>query len=144
MYLVLDLTNGDGYSDPTIHLFNKRNEAYKKFAECIGWNIINMSILEEDSTDTKKLFSDGEDNFGTHIIELDDKKHHVVNIEGNFVDEINVTSYSNLNHARGRLEELNAYIHDVERSSREGMVICGGETGAGHETNLLIYKRKDK
>lgn len=144
MYLVLDLTNGDGYSTPGIELFQKRSEAYSKFAYHIGWNIINTCTLEDDSTDTKKLFTDGEDNYGVHLLELDNRRHHVINIEGHFVDEVTVSSYSSLAEAKKRLKLLKSSFIESDKNLRDGMEIYGGETMEGYQTNLLIFKKVSK
>jgi hypothetical protein len=147
MYLVLNLTNGDGYSSPDIELFFDRGSAMDKFAQYVGYHIINEATIT-DSHENKILFlSDDEcDNYGVHMIELDDKKHHSINIDCNYSDEITIHSYRLLKHAREVFDDSNADLVDISTEKRHGygMVICSGGLEAGHDVNVLIRKRKEK
>lgn len=143
MYLVLNLTNGDGYSSPDFQLFNNRTIAMDTYAEFIGYHIINGAEVTE-STETKKLFisEDGEDNYGTHIIELENGKCHVVSINTCFIDEFDVKTFDYKQEAIDYYNKEASAITDISENeaSHEARSVSG-ETEGGSKSVLLIFNR---
>jgi hypothetical protein len=144
MYLVLDLTNGDGYSDPDFQIFKDRKEALDKYAQLIGYNVINENTITE-SEEGKTLFlsEDMEDNIGVHFIELDDDKNHSVSIQTCYVDDISTESFKDEHSAIEHHNSEALEIVDIsEEESNSEYRYVSGDTDDGSKVVLLIFNKK--
>lgn len=84
MYLLLSLTNGDGYAFPIVKLFHSQLEAKKEYLVLVSSLVLEPDTCSDDSTDSmsiegsfKSLFvsldEDGRavDNFGVHLMPIE-------------------------------------------------------------------------
>jgi hypothetical protein len=88
-YLIIDCTNGPGYSSPAVSILGDRQSAFDLYHQYVGVNVIsNLELTETgfESNHHYTLFEDGEDNHGCHIIEVEEKQMWI--IDGNFSNEI--------------------------------------------------------
>lgn len=147
MYLVLELTNGDGYSSPTFEVFSNRKKAVEKF------DSLCFDLLESGATPTKfekdkKLFlsEDGEDNIAVHLIGLDDYQSHVVSIQTCYVDEIEIDSFdfseNAEEHYKREASEIDDYNEAEDNENKDGSRSASGDTDDGSKFVLLIFNKK--
>lgn len=98
-YLVIDCTNGEGYSSPQIHLLGDKTSAKSLYHEYVGINITSFLHHVESGyhIGDKRYFTvcesqdeDGEsiDGYGCHLIEVKSGQTIVLNCD--FVNELSI------------------------------------------------------
>jgi len=94
-YLIVALTNGEGYSDPTIEVLSNKKEAQARFEELCGHIELDPEIIRINTDDDKRLYQeiDGND-YGVHLIELQYFTNYVLKIKTNYSDCVSVTPYT--------------------------------------------------
>jgi hypothetical protein len=88
-YLIIDCTNGPGCSSPAVSILGDRQSAFDLYHQIIGNNVVMHLKLTEtgfESNHHYTLFEDSEDNYGCHLIEVEEKQMWI--IDGNFSNEI--------------------------------------------------------
>ena len=94
-YLIVQVTNGEGYSEPTIDVFSDKDLAKKHFEQCKAelCKYNDVRLTEPNFTDTYEnaLYKDDSDNYGVHYYELDYYMFYILCINCNYSDEITVT-----------------------------------------------------
>ena len=102
MFIVLSVTNGEGYSSPSVELFNDFREAVAAYTKNIGYMFNTNNPYEMGSQGNgesapgvyKSLFvsydEDGDeiDNFGVHMFPVE--SGDCVEIICDYADEVNV------------------------------------------------------
>lgn len=118
IFLFLQLTNGSGYSSPTIEQFSDIKKARK--ASFTAYEDLKNSDYEIDDenngesskledTNLKKesvLMTDGEDNDALHIITLRPDKFYLLKIVCYYSDEIELTEFNSIDEARAELKGI--------------------------------------
>jgi hypothetical protein len=135
-YLVLDLTNGDGYSDPTIKVHKNRLKGIKRYYEYVGQNItqgLAFKGIENRGSDMFCAFAtedeDGNeiDNFACHFILVNEGDIIVINTD--FTDELShYTTYLSIPDV----------IYDLNIKPE-----CGADISITNEKNYLVSKVAD-
>lgn len=146
MFLILGLTNGQGYSSPDIFLINDRQEAISKFNEIVGEYVNNDYELDKElSNEYMKIFSDeDDDNYGAHFIELDNNKAHAISIHTCYVAEIFEESFKSNNEARRSFSEMNShFVDEIDEKSADGYKFASGDTDDGSLFNILILTKEN-
>jgi len=94
-YIIVQVTNGEGYSEPTIDIFSDMDLAKEHFHNCkvelCKYN--DVKLTERNFTDTYEnaLYEDHSDNYGVHYYELDYYMFYTLCINCNYSNEITVT-----------------------------------------------------
>ena len=102
-YLIVQVTNGEGYSDPQIDIFSSEDlavEFYNKaLEELVKYNDIRIKSTVNNEEYRNVLLKDSKDDYGIHFYELDYHTWYSIAINCNYSDEIKVipTTQKNLN-----------------------------------------------
>jgi len=92
-YVVISLTNGSGYSNPTVLITESSKDANDFFHQEIGdWMMsyedLEVEVKRRSGNNMCCLFTDGEDNFGSHLLTV--KKKTCIHLNCDFSDEIHI------------------------------------------------------
>lgn len=102
-YIVLSLTNGTGYSEPGIYIFNDERDAINCYKEECENMFHDFTVVLEKRDEKTHIFKDcpeksSEDNYyGIHLIELEYYQWYCLHIVTNYVSEFKFTKVLNPN-----------------------------------------------
>lgn len=125
-YLLLDLTNGDGYTDPTIGLYSDRVEANAEFYRTIGENVMHALEVTDHGFEDNKVFcyfEDGENNYGTFLINV--KPGQIYEINCDFAGEITLCDAKTIKEMISNTEhDEGDFTIDEKEDMNIGSVTC--------------------
>lgn len=94
-YVIVQVTNGECYSDPQIDVFSDKDLAKEHFEQCKAelCKYNDVRLVERNFKDTYEnaLFKDDSDDYGVHFYELDYYTFYTLCINCNYSNEIAVT-----------------------------------------------------
>lgn len=139
-YVVINLTNGEGYNEPSIQIFNSYKDAEAMFHQEIGeWTMYSAALEVE----TKRwgteggacLLTDGEDNFGVHLLKVETKS--CIYINTNFSDEIEVSPDTTIEKEIDN-RDLNGKVRKVKNNSKlKSVIVEDEEDGTLHAFTFI-------
>lgn len=107
-YVVLGVTNGEGHSDPTVIVGTNQPKMFAEFSKLCNELDSDDDIVHEytnyKKNCTSNIYSDGCDDFGVHLLELEDHKAYLIEIECNYVNQFKIIN--------GELSELKQMIDE--------------------------------